>query len=186
MVRSRNQLNKTSQRHFGSIPILRTNFGWFLIGDKMKRIQLTQGQFAIVDNKNYKWLSQWNWQTSWNRDTRSFYVTRGTRGGEKERGNQCTIYMAREVLGLKSGDKRQADHINHNTFDNRESNLRIVTCQQNHFNRKKPKGYYWNKTVGKYHAQICVNGRTIYLGLFLTIKEARNAYLKAKKLYHKI
>jgi hypothetical protein len=27
----------------------------------MKKIKLTQGRFACVDNEDFKWLSQWKW-----------------------------------------------------------------------------------------------------------------------------
>ena len=148
----------------------------------MKRISLTQGQFAIVDNKNYEWLSQWKWHVYWNKYTQSYYAIRMSK---RERSKQHTIYMACEILGLKHGDKRQSDHINHNTLDNRESNLRIVSCQQNQFNRS-PKGYYWDKCWGKYKAQIGLNNKKIFLGYFLKAKDAHNAYLKAKERYHKI
>lgn len=143
-----------------------------------KQIRLTQGQFAIVDNKNYRWLIQWKWYARWSNHTQSFYAMRN--------GRQYSIYMAREILGLKKGDKRQADHKKHNTLDNRESNLRIVTHQRNQWNRKNPKGYVWHKGAKKYEVRIRLNRKRIYLGLFDTAEDAHAAYLKAKKKYHKI
>lgn len=141
-------------------------------------IKLTQGQFAIIDNKNYKRLNQWKWYAAWHKNVQSYYAVRTKR----KRGKQYTVSMAREILGLVEEDKQQADHINHNTLDNRESNLRIVTNQQNHFNQKDVKGYYWNKVIKKYRAQIHVNGKQIPLGYYATTKEAHSAYLGAKKL----
>lgn len=148
----------------------------------MKQIKLSQGEFAIVDNKNFEWLSQWKWNARWAKHTKSFYAIRGKRIDSKF----YEISMAREILGLKKDDKRQADHINHNTLDNRERNLRIVTSQQNTFNRKNIKGYTWNKIRRKYQARISMCGRSLSLGYFDTAKEAHNAYLKAKEKYHKI
>lgn len=150
---------------------------------RVKRISLTQGQFAIVDAKNYECLNQWKWCAWWNKFTKSFYAIRN---GKNKEGKQYPIYMAREILELRKGDKRQSDHENHNTLDNRELNLRIVTCQQNSFNHKNPKGYYWSKARRKYYAQITLNGKAMHLGYFGTAKEAHNAYLEAKKKYHKI
>ena len=75
----------------------------FFIGDKMKRISLTQGQFTIVDNKNYEWLNQWKWCAAWSRSNQSFYATRST----NKNGKQRKIYMARESLGLFYSDKRK-------------------------------------------------------------------------------
>lgn len=94
--------------------------------------------------------------------------------------------MHREILGLKRGDKRQGDHINHNTLDNRRSQIRIATQQQNKWNRKNAKGYTWHKRDCQYAAQIKVNGKHISLGYFDTPTEARRAYIKAKQKYHRI
>lgn len=78
------------------------------------------------------------------------------------------------------------DHIDGNTSNNRISNLRSVTHQENHFNRTKAKGYFYNKKSNKYIAHIRFNGKDKYLGSFFTEEEAREAYLQAKKLYHNI
>ena len=76
------------------------------------------------------------------------------------------------------------DHINGIKHDNRRSNLRIATTQENNHNRQSAKGYYWDKNRGKYRAQIMLNYKMIYLGLYNTADEARQAYLAAKKIYH--
>jgi hypothetical protein len=91
--------------------------------------------------------------------------------------------MAQAFLENYSEDL-QVDHIDGCTINNNISNLRMVTNQQNHFNRTKAKGYCWNKPSGKWIAQIALNGKVKYLGLFETEAEAREAYLAAKKIYH--
>jgi hypothetical protein len=68
---------------------------------------------------------------------------------------------------------------------NNIENLHVVTHQQNHFNRDC-KGYTWDKSRQKWRAQINVNGKVKNLGRFNTEDEARQAYLDAKKIYHKI
>ena len=77
------------------------------------------------------------------------------------------------------------DHINKNSLDNRIENLRILTNQQNQFNTNT-KGYRWRKKANKWEAQIRVNGKTKYLGLFTEEEDAHQAYLNAKELYHKL
>ena len=76
------------------------------------------------------------------------------------------------------------DHINGIKNDNRITNLRSITIQQNTFNRKNAKGYYWNKSREKWHSAIIVNKKSIYLGSFVDEEEASQAYLEAKKIYH--
>lgn len=78
------------------------------------------------------------------------------------------------------------DHINGNKLDNRIINLRIVTNQENHFNRTKAKGYCLNKNNNNWVARIKLDYKLIHIGTFSTEIEARNAYLKAKEIYHKI
>lgn len=77
------------------------------------------------------------------------------------------------------------DHINGIRDDNRICNLRSVTNQQNLFNTKS-KGYSWNKKNKKYKSQIRLNGKYIYLGLFNSEDDARQAYLEGKKKYHNL
>lgn len=149
----------------------------------MKQIKLTQGQFSLVDDKDYEQLSQRGWFAQWNSCTQSFYACRNSK---TKTGKRHQVSMAREILGLEYGDKRQADHIGHDTLDNQRSNLRAVTHQQNQCNQRNVRGYFWNKGAKKYQAQIRLNGKAIYLGLFLKAEVARNAYLQAKASYHKI
>lgn len=76
------------------------------------------------------------------------------------------------------------DHINGIKTDNRICNLRSVTHQKNMWNKKKVKGYYWNKQKNKWMARIQVNGKNIILGLFEKEDDAKSSYLKAKEKYH--
>ncbi len=80
----------------------------------------------------------------------------------------------------------ELDHINSIRNDNRICNLRSVTRNQNQWNRKTAKGYWWNKSAEKFQVQIKFNQNIKYLGLFNTEEEARNAYLAAKQIYHVI
>ncbi len=82
-----------------------------------------------------------------------------------------------------SSKNNQIDHEDINKTNNNIENLRVLTCQQNQFNRKC-KGYYWNKFRNKWYARLMVNGKNKHLGLFDLEEDARNAYLEAKKIYH--
>ena len=84
--------------------------------------------------------------------------------------------------------ENEVDHIcGTRPKDNRIENLRILSHQQNKCNNLHfAKGYYFNKPMNKYQAQIQVNKKQKYLGLYDTAEEAREAYLKAKAIHHAI
>lgn len=82
------------------------------------------------------------------------------------------------------------DHVNHKTFDNRKSNLRIVTVAQNNMNASKrtnntsgTTGISWHKGVGKWRARINVNGKEVHLGYFDKFEDAVKARKEAEDKY---
>ena len=78
------------------------------------------------------------------------------------------------------------DHINGIKTDNRIENLRAISNQQNNFNRHTNKGFSWIPSLRKFRADIGVDYKVVYLGLYDTILDARAAYLRAKRKYHVI
>jgi len=79
------------------------------------------------------------------------------------------------------------DHIDRNKINNKFENLRLATDTQQAINREcqeNKKGYYFNKARNKWMTQISINSKRIYLGLFTTELEARQAFLKARELAH--
>lgn len=88
--------------------------------------------------------------------------------------------------------QEQIDHIDGNPANNRLCNLReadqSLNMQNLHRATKRNKagllGVYRDKRSGTYRAQIWFNGKTHYLGYFLTPELAHAAYLTAKREYH--
>ena len=64
------------------------------------------------------------------------------------------------------------------------NNLRIVTQQENCFNRITSKGYYFYKKTNKWRSYIKINYKSIHLGSFDTEQEAIDSHKKAKEKYH--
>jgi len=89
-------------------------------------------------------------------------------------------------LGLELYDTEKViDHIDRNTINNDVENLRVVSQQQNTFNRNA-KGYSWKPKLKKYQAMIMYNNKHYCLGCYDTEEEAHNAYLEGKNQFHSI
>lgn len=154
-----------------------------------KRIRLSvKGKFAIVDDEWYEHLMQWKW---------TYVNEKGAKGkGYAKRqivvgAKTITIPMQNEIMGFKKG--RIVDHINLNSLDNQEKNLRWATYSQNLHNMKRRKnntsgykGVSYNKGKKRWRARIHIDGVEIVLGLFGNVKDAARAYDRtAKKLMGK-
>lgn len=129
----------------------------------MKKIPLTRGKYAIVDDADYDRINEHKWCYD------GSYAQR-KRNGEN-------IRMHRVLVGAKKGEI--VDHINRNKLDNRRSNLRVVSRTVNLLNSKTPKhntsghkGVSWDKQTDKWRAQIQINNKGISLGRFGDIEDA--------------
>lgn len=83
------------------------------------------------------------------------------------------------------------DHINGDKSDNKIANLREATKSQNQYNQGKHadntsghKGVCWDKAHGKWKAQISINGKNKYIGIFTDINDAAAAYAAAAERLH--
>jgi len=129
------------------------------------------------------------WFPLWSKDTKSFYCYMNI---TVSRGKRSMVQLHRIITDCP--DEMQIDHINHDTLDNTNGNIRIVTCAENLQNRrpnvykKSNRGVYFDKSARKWRATIYVNNKRIYLGSFIdltnavdTVKEARLKYAKQNK-----
>lgn len=96
-------------------------------------IPLTRGQWTIVWETRFEWLTQWYWFSFWNKHTKSFYAARGVKD---KNGRRRIRFMAQDILSLEMGSDLNGDHKNGVTLDNRDANLRDVTECQNAQNHK--------------------------------------------------
>ncbi len=154
----------------------------------MKQILLSQGKYALVDDKNYDWLNQWKWTLSKGRHT--YYAKRNIK---LPNGKYQVILMHREILGLKQGDGKLVDHKDNNGFNNKADNIRICNNTENHQNGKAHKdgtsiykGVFWDKRTQKWAVCIQINSKPRWLGRHSSEIDAAKIYDKsARELFGK-
>lgn len=90
--------------------------------------------------------------------------------------------LHREILGLSYGDGKEADHRNRCRWDNRRSNLRIVSRAQNAQNlpsvagaTSHHRGVSWVAREQRWRAHVQHEGRFHSLGYFTDEDEAAEA-----------
>jgi predicted deacylase len=94
------------------------------------------------------------------------------------------------VFGSDSIVDMHIDHKDRNILNNKISNLRIATASQNLANSKKSvkntsghKGVYKHSLSCGWVAQIRINKKITYLGIFNTPEKAKSAYDEAAETY---
>ena len=125
-----------------------------------------KGDRILVDCDDLEYLKGYSWHIT----SKGYACT--SVNGEK-------VYMHRLLMNPKD---HQVDHINLNKLDNRKNNLRIVSNQQNHFNRPINRnntsghtGIYRHNQCDRWCVQITINGKTIHGGLFKEFSKAVEA-----------
>lgn len=150
-----------------------------------KEIQLTQGQVALVDDWRFEELNQDKWHARWNSGTKSFYAVRVE--DQSNGSNGTNIWMHRLVANTP--DEMICDHINHNTLDCQEHNLRNVTPSQSAMNRRlRVDNKLHQKNIsldrGSYKVKVKKDGKCVFQRNFSTLVSAIGARDEALRLHH--
>lgn len=113
------------------------------------------------------------------------YIVIGVDGVQYPAHRLAWIYINGDIGSL------QIDHKDMNRSNNKLENLRIASTQEQRFNSRKyttnksgHKGVSCYKKTSKWQAQIQVNKKQIFLGIYETPEEAHAAYCGAAKKYH--
>lgn len=150
----------------------------------MKEIGLTQGYTALISNKDFARVSQYQWYAS---------VKKRKDGSVKAvyavNKRKAIVLMHRFILGI-TNPKIKVDHKNFSGLDNQRKNLRVATDVQNNRNKRigsanlsGVKGVSWHLRDMKWQANIVVNRKSKFLGYFYQLSDAKEAYNRAAKKY---
>lgn len=155
----------------------------------MKKISLTKGKFAIVDNEDYPYLNRFNWIIN---------------EGRVRRSDVKVISLTMPSMLIKGKYCCEIMHINNNRLDCRKKNLKvvghsIVTNKSKHksnaiyskykgVTKNQPNSKKWRAYCGSNEIVIGENGKRKYkridLGYFDKEKDAAIAYNeKVRELY---
>lgn len=97
-----------------------------------------------------------------------------------------TRRLHRMILNAPKGT--QVDHIDHDTLNNRRSNLRLATPAENSRNMRKKTAKYEYKGIyfqyGHWAAAVRVNGETKRIGQLQSAEAAAREYDKLARFYH--
>lgn len=151
-------------------------------GQTALKIPLTQGRFALIDPADYEIVR-----------TRSWVLYRGRHGNLYARAFDCVrdgrkhhISMHKAIMRTPPG--MEVDHINGDGLDNRRTNLRLCTHQNNMRNMKpgRPassrfKGVAWYRRDGRWRAYLVIDAKQTHLGYFDDETEAAHAYDRAAR-----
>lgn len=145
----------------------------------MKLITLSDGQQTQVSDEDFIFLSGFSWHFNF--------------------GYAFTTIANKEIPLHRLVAKRMGldcsnltDHIDRNPLNNQHFNLRAATRSQNGVNSKLSKnntsgitGVTWDKQYQKWRAQIMINGKNKYLGIYINKEQAIFARGIAAKKYFK-
>ena len=148
----------------------------FEINGNVTTVYDNKGKSFLIDTDQIEKVFKYNWSV-----VRKGYVRTASR-----KINRITLHRY-----LLDTDKT-VDHINRIPTDNRLSNLRICTVQENNRNR-----VYRNTKSGaqgvnivtkngkqRYRVRLCVDGKRISCGQYATLEEAKRVYEeKVKEIF---
>ena len=146
----------------------------------MKLLPLTKDKFALVDDDDYYWLSQWNWFAVEIKNT--WYARRSKKKGVLRSNEKYEIYLHRIVMRCSDIDF-VIDHLDKNGLNNQKENLRMCTKSENNKHTSSHKnsssqylGVSYDKNRNKWSANLMNNGKRILFKRYNTEIEAAKAY----------
>jgi hypothetical protein len=126
------------------------------------------GYSVQIDEEDEELVCSYRWYAS-ERKTCVYF-----RSAIYSHNSQKNISLHRTIM--KAVKFQIVDHINGDTLDNRKCNLRIVSHEQNNFNRTRTDNTGITKTcTGRWQVRITAYGKDINIGNYSDIREARAA-----------
>lgn len=100
---------------------------------RLKRLPLSKGLFALVDDEDFEHFGKWKWTASQQGAIghELFYAVRWQRQPD---GKRKKIWLHREIAQCPEG--MVTDHINGDSLNCQKANLRCVTAEENNLHAR--------------------------------------------------
>lgn len=147
---------------------------------KNKKLGIFECYIDIEDLERLKEYG-WNWHVQYSRTTKTHYAQvseyLGTFDGKPK---YKSVLMHRFLTNCEKG--MTVDHLNYNTLDNRQRNMRVVSLLENNQNRQNKansnnstgvRNVCWINSRNCYVVQFQINGKNTRMGKFDTLEEAK-------------
>jgi hypothetical protein len=134
-------------------------------------VPLSQGKHAVIDDEDGPLVLRFKWSTA--RHKQTFYAHRN----DWSTGKAKKVYLHRLIMDFPDGP---VDHIDGDGLNCRRANLRVASLSlQSHNTRRAHSSAYRGvsrHSQGRWRAQITINKKYTYLGLFDNEEDAAAAY----------
>lgn len=150
-----------------------------IIKNTFALVPLTRNYYSKIDLDDVDRVSKYKWCIIGRKN--KYYA-------QKTDKNRQKITLHRYIMNINN-PKIFIDHKNHDTLDNRKSNLRICNNAENlrnsysYIGTSKYKGVCYDKSRNKWVSNIMFNRKGIYLGHYANEIKAAKAYNQAALKY---
>lgn len=139
--------------------------------------------YSKIDSCNIEKIKNYQWGISYNKVKTNYYVASKIYVNGKKR----TVYLHRFILNVPKG--YEIDHKDHNTLNNIEDNLQIVSHKINMENIQYAfktnkhcniRGVSWSKEKNKWRVTAMHDKKQHFAGYFNDLKEAEEASISLR------
>lgn len=150
-------------------------------------MRLKTGELVLFDRQDYEKVAAHYWAPGGrirSSGAKNLYIRAYICGNNSKR----MILLHRVIMDAKSGEL--IDHINHDYLDNRRTNLRFATHQQNSQNRhqrntkKEIAGVTYRKDRDGYRIRLKVDGKMRSFGYCKNLEDAEKRLIELKNKYY--